>query len=595
MAKWVLKRTKLNIDMMMEEFQIKRSTALALAHRGLNERGAVRRFLYETDEPQKTIHDMKDGSLAITIVETAIKEQKKIAVYGDYDVDGVTSTTILVKAMRAVGANVMYYIPDRHTEGYGLNCNAVTYLYEKGVDVLMTCDNGIASIKEVALAKSFGMTVIIIDHHEPPFTEKESGKTDILPEADAIIDPKQTLCTYPFSLFCAAGLSYKFALALFEKINGTLETTKSLQEELLAFAGIGTVCDIVDLFDENRAIARAGIVALRYTKNIGLQQLAEKNNINLLDIEEYHIGFVIGPCINAAGRLENGMEAVDLFLTEDIAQANEIADILVELNTERKRLTQEGTERLMAMIESQDEKDKIFVVYDEETNESVAGIIAGRIKEEYNHPTIVITKSEDGAKGSGRSIEGYDLFRGLYAHKELFLRFGGHSMAAGFSLEIENIDVLRQKLNEDCMLSEEEFLPVKYIDQILKFSDISMALVKELNGLAPYGKGNPKSLFASTNIEVSRFSIIGKNKNVLKFALREPESDVRISAISFNGINSFVDMLKELYNDEKCAILLETGKLEDCIDLVYTLDINTYNGESSVQLMVKDFRISTAK
>ncbi|MFI3174447.1 MAG: single-stranded-DNA-specific exonuclease RecJ [Bacillota bacterium] len=591
MGKWVLKRTKVNIDMMMEEFQIKRSTALALAHRNINERGAVRRFLYETDEPTKTIHDMKDGTLAVEILEKAVREQKKIAVYGDYDVDGVTSTTILVKTLRAVGGDVMYYIPDRHKEGYGLNEKAVELLHEKGVNLLMTCDNGIASIKEVSLAKTLGMEVVIIDHHEPGFIEKASGKEDVLPEADAIIDPKQSLCTYPFSLFCAAGLSYKFALALFDKMKDTLENTKELQEELLTFAAIGTVCDIVDLIDENRAIVRAGLSILKRSNNLGLQQLVEKNGASLPNIEEYHIGFVIGPCINAAGRLENGKEAVDLFLTEDIAEASPIAESLVALNTERKRLTLEGTERLLAKVESQ-EKDKILVLYDEETNESVAGIIAGRIKETYNHPTIVITKSGEFAKGSGRSIEGYDLFLGLFAHKELFLRFGGHPMAAGFSLEVENIDVLRNKLNADCTLEEDDFLPINRIDQILDFSDISMDLVEELRGLAPFGKGNPKSLFASTNIEVSRFSIIGKNKNVLKFALRDPISDVRISAISFDGLNSFIELLKELYNEEKCAILLETGKLDVCIDFVYTLDINTYNGASSVQLLIKDFRPS---
>ena len=500
------------------------------------------------------------------------------------------STSILYQTILRCGGRAVFYVPHRQKEGYGLNLKAVEDLSAEGVDVLFTCDNGIAALQEIALAKEKGMTVVVLDHHEPGFTGIGEERRDILPKADAIIDPKQRDCPYAFKYMCAGGLSYKFARLLLQEF---CIDDAGLEKQLVSFAAIATVCDIVDLLGENRAIVRKGLPEIRKTENIGLRVLMEEAGLADKIVSDYHIGFIIGPCINATGRLESGRQAVELFCSKNEAEAREKAKNLVQLNEERKHLTEEAAIRAdLALQEGDARKERVLVLYDPTIHESIAGIVAGRIKDKYYHPTILITGSEEGAKGSGRSIEGYHLFEALFENRDLFTRFGGHAMAAGLSLPVENIDILRKRLNEQCRLTEEEMIPVLRIEKALSFAEIDLGLAKELKALAPFGKGNPAPLFGSKGIRVDRLDIIGKEKNILRMTLSEPSSGTRLSAISFDGYDLLCQLLKELYPTEDCDKMILSGQLPGLLDIVYSVDINTYNGRSSVQLMLKDFRFA---
>ena len=590
MKRWLLKRTKVNTAEMAKELGIRQATAAVLANRELYSRKDARDFLFGGEEAFGDPAAMKDMLKGVSLIAQAIQNGKKIAVYGDYDVDGVMSTSILYQTILRCGGRAVFYVPHRQKEGYGLNLKAVEDLSAEGVDVLFTCDNGIAALQEIALAKEKGMTVVVLDHHEPGFTGIGEERRDILPKADAIIDPKQRDCGYPFQLMCAGGLSYKFARLLLQEF---CIDDAGLEKQLVSFAAIATVCDIVDLLGENRAIVRKGLPEIRKTENIGLRVLMEEAGLADKVISDYHIGFIIGPCINATGRLESGRQAVELFCSKNEKEAREKARNLVQLNEERKHLTEEAAIRAdLALQEGDARKERVLVLYDPTIHESIAGIVAGRIKDKYYHPTILITGSEDGAKGSGRSIEGYHLFEALFENRDLFTRFGGHAMAAGLSLPVENIDILRKRLNEQCRLTEEEMIPVLRIEKALSFAEIDLGLAKELKALAPFGKGNPAPLFGSKGIRVDRLDIIGKEKNILRMTLSEPSSGTRLSAISFDGYDLLCQLLKELYPTEDCDKMILSGQLPGLLDIVYSVDINTYNGRSSVQLMLKDFRFA---
>lgn len=590
MKRWLLKRTKINIAVMAQELGIRRATAAVLANRGLASKKTAWDFLYggvdSFDAPEK----MKGLLRGVKVLADAVRQGKQITVYGDYDVDGVMSSTILYLTLRRCGGRVSYYLPHRQKEGYGLNLKAVEMLAAQGTEVLFTCDNGISAIQETALAEELGMTVVLLDHHEPGFTGEGEERRDILPQAEVIIDPKQRDCPYPFKQLCAGGLSYRFARLLLSECG--IEDT-ALEKQLISFAAIATVCDIVDLLGENRAIVRLGLPQIQETENSGLRYLIEEAGLAGKKLTEYHIGFVLGPCINACGRLESGSEAVELFCTEDAEQARTLAKKLVRLNQERKQLTEEAAERAELLLqESGALEDRIFVLYDPKIHESIAGIVAGRIKDKYYHPTILITGSEEGAKGSGRSIEGYHLFEALFANRELFTRFGGHAMAAGLSLPEKNIPSLRQRLNAACTLTEQEMIPVLRLEGALSFAEIDLALAKELEALAPFGKGNPAPLFGSKGISVDRLDLIGKNKDILRMTLSEPKSGIRHQAISFDGFAVLQKELQELYPVEECDKIIKCGRLPQKIDIVYSVDVNTYQGKSSVQLGIKDFRFA---
>lgn len=590
MKRWLLKRSKIDTSTMAEELGIKEPIACVLANRGLAERQQARKFIYGTSEDLRNPFLMKDMALGLELIAQAIRENKKIAVYGDYDVDGVMSTTILYRTILRCGGDALYYVPHRQKEGYGLNVEAIEQLAKDNVEVLFTCDNGIAALEETKKAKELGMTVVILDHHEPGFLNEGGIETDVIPLADAVIDPKQRECDYPFSMFCAGGIAYKFALEL---LRAFAIRDEVLEKEFLCFGAIATVCDIVDLLDENRILVRCGLREISKTTNVGLRVLLEETGMIDKPISEYHLGFIIGPCINATGRLESGRKAVDLFCQKEEGKAREIAKSLIALNEERKSLTSKAAERAIACIERENLlRENVLVLYDEETHESIAGIVAGRLKERFFRPVILITAAHEGAKGSGRSIEGYHLFQALFYCKELFTRFGGHAMAAGLSLSKENIPLLRKRLNDDCQLTKEQLTPVLRLDKQLAFSEIDLELAKEIKALAPFGKENPSPLFASKNIQVDRMDLIGKNKDILRMTLSEKRNGIRLAAISFDGYEEMLNLLKELYPKEECDKMMNGGQIAQQFDFAYSIEINTYNGRSSVQLMIKDFRIS---
>lgn len=587
--RWMIKQTKADLQKMQQVLGITEATAAVLANRGIATRQQAMAFLKAEQAPfYDTLGQMKDAKKAIALLEEAILKGKKIAVYGDYDVDGVTSTSIWYKTIKACKGNVIYYIPHRQKEGYGLNVEAVEELHKKGIEVLLTCDNGIAALEEVKIAKQLQMEVIIADHHEPAFEKEGENRKDILPAADAIVDPKQRDCAYPFKMLCAGGLSYKLAMLLLKKMG---VCHKALEEECLHLAALATVCDIVDLMEENRTIVKKGLKTMAQTSNIGLQALLNETGLLGKTLTEYHMGFVIGPCVNAAGRLETAKTAVALFCEDNMEKAREYARILTEQNNERKEMTKKAAQKLIE--EAQKEqwgKENVLVAFEQSIHESIAGIVAGRVKERFYKPAIVITKAENMAKGSGRSIEGYNMFEELYACKDLFSKFGGHPMAAGLSIPYENIEALRKRLNDNCKLTQQQLMPVLTIEKELSFLEIDMNLAMELKTLAPFGKGNHVPLFGSKNVAVERFSIIGKEKNILRMILRQ--GGVKLSAISFDGLELWKSILKQLYGEQNCDAVLKTSFFEKNLDFVYHVDINTFAGESSVQLVLKDFRIS---
>lgn len=590
MKRWQLKRSKIDIAAMAADLRIQPATAAVLANRNLFSSQKAHAFLSSDASAFYPALEMKGMEQALDLVTKAIKKCMKIVIYGDYDVDGVMSTSILIHAIRYCGGEVTYYIPHRQKEGYGLNADAVSRLAEEGTELLFTCDNGIAALQEVSLAKEKGMQVVVLDHHEPAFSVQADGsKQDILPQADVVIDPKQQDCTYPFSALCAAGISYKFALLLLHRFGWQ---DIDLEKELLCFAAIATVCDVVDLLEENRALVKLGLQAISDTKNFGLRALLQATQLEGKPITEYHFGFRIGPCINATGRLESASIAVELFCTKDEARAQEIAHLLVYFNEERKVMTQEAVERLMEQAENMQDTQKVLVLYDPKLHESIAGIVAGRIKDRYYHPTIVITQAEDGAKGSARSIEGYHMFEALFSCRDLFTRFGGHAMAAGLSLPKENISLLRERLNTDCTLTPQQLTPVLRIEKILSFAEIHMTLAKQLRTLAPFGKENPAPLFATCHVVIEGIRLVGKEKNIMQMRLLETDTGLRLAAISFDGWENLQEILKSLYPNRTCDTILQQGRLPVLFDFVYSVDINSYQGKDSVQLVIRDFRVS---
>ena len=592
MKRWLLRRTKIDTAQMAQDLNITEATACVLAHRGIRGKQEARDFLSGATGTLRDSAEMKDMQRAVALIKQGIAQGKAITIYGDYDVDGVTSTTILYKAVTHCGGRATYYLPHRQKEGYGLNKKAVETLAQQGTELLFTCDNGIAALGEIKLAQELGMQVIVLDHHEPAFLEKDGVREDILPSADAIVDPKQRGCTYPFDMLCAGGLAYKFAQLLLQEMG---REDGALEKELLVFAGIATVCDIVDLLDENRILVQGALqeMARGETRSLGLGILLEEAGLAGKTINEYHLGFIIGPCINAAGRLESGMQVVDLFCTDNPLEAREIAKSLVALNQERKELTAEAVERVRGGLEASDApKDKVLVLYDKDIHESIAGIVAGRVKDAYYRPTIVLTGAEEGAKGSGRSIEGYHIFEEMLGCRELFTRFGGHAMAAGLSLPEANIPALREMLNQRCVLTEEQLTPVLRIDKMLSFSEINFHLLQEIEGLAPFGKANHKPLFASVGITVAQMRLVGQEKKILSLTLSEEESGSRLAAISFDGYEALMGQLKRLYPPEECDKIINSNALSQKMDFVYEIDRNTYQGRSKIQLMIKDFRFS---
>lgn len=586
-AEWRLKVTNCDIDTIAKEANISKTIAKILVNRDIKEIEEVKKFM---NSSLKDMHDpflMKDMDAGTDIILDAIDEGKKIVIYGDYDADGVTSTAILYKALLKLEANVEYYIPDRESEGYGMCSERIQILKEQGTEVILTCDNGISAIEEINFARSLEMQVIITDHHELPFNEFEGKREYIVPRADAVINPKQEDCPYPFKLLCGAGIAFKFVQALYMKLG--IEDNDSY--EFIEFAGIGTICDVVDLIGENRIIAKNSLKMISSTKNIGLNALRGTLGIKENNIKSYHIGFMIGPCINATGRLDTAALSVELLTCNDRNRAIELARTLYDLNKTRQEMTMKNVEEIIGSIENSNFKnDKVLVVYKKDVHESIAGIVAGKVREKFNVPTIILTKGKDMPKGSGRSIEEYNLFEELIKCRELMEKFGGHPMAAGLSVKEENISVLREQLNKNCTLSDSDIRPKIKIDRRIHLSEVNLELINELEELEPFGKGNPTPVFAEKNIEICDIKILGKNQNTLKLTCIIHNNN-KIDAICFNRVEDFKELLKERYGNNYEKVLINPLGLK--LDIIFYPMINDFNGTRKLQLRIKDFRLST--
>lgn len=531
----------------------------------------VREYLQGTIEELADPYLMKGMKEAVSLLRRKIREGASIRIIGDYDIDGVNATHILITALKRAGAKADTVIPDRMKDGYGINEHLIEDAREAGVDTIVTCDNGIAAAKEIAFAKELGMTVIVTDHHDIPYQEEKDGsRTVILPPADVIVNPKQADCAYPFKKLCGAAVAWRLAEALYREEQIPREEFLDLAE----FAAVATVGDIMDLTGENRILVKYGLKRLEQTKNPGYRALLAVNGLEGKKLTAYHIGFVIGPCINASGRLDTAKRALALLGAETKAEAEELAGDLKALNDSRKDLTVKGTQRAVQLIEETELKqDRVLVVYLPDCHESLAGIIAGRIREKYFRPCFVLTDAEDGIKGSGRSIPGYHMFDEMTKVRELFTKYGGHPMAAGLSLKPENVEPFRKAVNENCTLTEEDLTPKIIYDAVLPICYAGEQIIRELELLEPFGKANEKPVFAAANLKVRSARIIGKNQNVLKAVLEGPDG-TRLDTISFGDVQENLAYIE--------------GKQDVCI--LYYPEINEYQGRRSVQLVVESWR-----
>lgn len=569
MEKWFVSAKKADFKEIGRQFDIDPVIARLIRNRDVTGAKAIQEYLRGTIQDIPGPELLKGMKEATSILKQKIREKKKIRIIGDYDIDGVTATYILIKGLERLGARADTYIPDRITDGYGIHMPLIYKALEDGVDTIVTCDNGIAASKEIGFAKEKGLTVIVTDHHEVPFIEDNGERTYILPPADAVINTKQPGCPYPNKNLCGAVVAMKLIWALYDDSH-IPETEK---EEFLELAAIATVGDVMDLQGENRILVKEGLKRLPYTKNKGLQALIRVTGLEGSRISSYHIGFVLGPCINASGRLDTAARSLRLLQCEDAGEAARLAGDLKALNDSRKALTEKGKDAAIQLIENTDlKKDLVLVVYLPECHESLAGIIAGRIREKYNRPVFVLTKGEKGVKGSGRSIQQYSMFEELVKCGDLLDQYGGHPMAAGLSLPEENVSLLRKRLNEQCNLKEEDLIPKVIIDVPMPISYISMKLVEQLSLLEPFGKGNTKPLFAQKNVKAINLRVIGKNHNVTKLQLMDEQGYV-IEAVYFGNIPEFMDFLSA----------------RDKISVTYYPEINRYQGRETLQVIIQNY------
>ncbi|MBU3132201.1 single-stranded-DNA-specific exonuclease RecJ [Clostridium gasigenes] len=587
--KWVVINKKEEFEKLSKNVKENPLALRILANRGISTVEGAKKFL---SPDINNLYDgflLKDMDKGVDIIREAVINNKKIVIYGDYDCDGVISTVILYKALKKVGAKFSYHIPHREEEGYGMHSGRIQKLKDEGYDVILTCDNGISAFEEVKLAKELGMEVVLTDHHDIPLKEVDGEFVSIMPKADAVINPKRNDCTYPFKHLCGAGVALKFSQCLYKKMG----IEENEYKELIEYAAISTVCDVVDLLDENRIIVKNGLKMINKTNNKGLIELRNVTGLQDKEVNEYHLGFVIGPCINATGRLETANLSVDLLITEDEKKAKDLAKKLYDLNARRQELTKESAERIVEKIEKENfHHNKVIVVYDEEIHESIAGIVAGRMKERYNLPCIVLTKGKEMPKGSARSIECYNIFEELSKCKDLMSKFGGHPMAAGLSLLEENIPKLREKLNNICTLTEEDVKPVVKIDLPLPLQYLDEDLIKVIEGLRPFGKGNPSPLFAVKDVEIDKIWLIGKEKNYLKLRCKIPGKNSAIDGLSFDKLEYFKEVYIDKYGEEVFLKACDNNCIRGKIDLIYYPNVNEFNGRRTVQLMIKNLRIS---
>ncbi len=584
--KWVVSAKRADFKGIAKRFHIDQVTARIIRNREVVGDEAMEEYLHGSLADLNDPAQMKDIILAARMLQEKIIQGGHIRILGDYDIDGVQSVYILYSALLRCHAKVDYVIPDRVADGYGLNERLVRQAKEDGADMLLTCDNGIAAYQEIALAKELGMEVIVTDHHETPYTEDAKGKRAYLvPPADAVVNPKQPDCPYPFKELCGAAVAFKLVQSLYAKLG--LPAGEALA--YLENAAFATVGDVMDLQGENRVLVKEGLKALNQTRNYGMRALALRNKIPLGSIKAYHIGFVLGPCLNASGRLDTAKRALLLLLAKDEYQAAQYADELYDLNASRKELTEQGVLQAKEMVEHMGLKeDKVLVIYLPDCHESLAGIIAGRIREQYNRPVFVLTKSEDGVKGSGRSIEQYSMYEEMSKCKELFTKYGGHPMAAGLSLPMEHVELFRRRLNENTTLTEEDLCGKITIDVPMPLSYISKDLVEELDILEPFGKSNEKPVFADKDIEILSIRILGKNQNVCKMQVRGKGFAV-MPALYFGEPKRLLSFLEQKYGSQALGQAMAGGGGSMTASFVYYPEINRYNGRESIQIIVKDF------
>lgn len=569
MEKWMVYNKKADFQKIGSEFGIDPVIARLIRNRDIQDMKEIHSYLYGTLAEIPSPWKMKDMERAVQILQKKITQKKKIRIIGDYDIDGVTATCILLKGLKRLNANVDTYIPDRVKDGYGMHEQLIDKALEDGIDTILTCDNGIAAAAEIEYAKKEGLTVIVTDHHDIPFRDTEDGRIWIIPKADAVVNPKQNDCLYPNKNICGAVVAWKLIWALYERLG--IDSDEIW--DFLELAAIATVGDVMDLQGENRIIVKEGLKKLSSTSFEGLKALICVNNLEGAEITAYHVGFVIGPCINASGRLDTAARSLELLLADNMEDAMKLADDLYDLNQSRKAMTEQGKEQAIQSIEENNlGKDRVLVVYLPDCHESLAGIIAGRIREAYNKPVFVLTKGADGVKGSGRSIEAYSMYEELVKCSDLLTQFGGHPMAAGLSMKEKNVELFRRRLNDNCTLTEQDLIPKIMIDVPMPISYLSKKLTEQLKVLEPFGKGNSKPLFAQKNLRAVGIRVFGRNRNVAKMLLIDGNG-IKMDAVYFGEAQEFVDFVQA----------------HDTISVTYYPEINVFQGRENLQVVIKNY------
>lgn len=587
MSKWFLSTKRADFDKIGEKYSINPVIARVIRNREIIEEKDIEKYLYGSLENLYNPELLLGIKEAVVIIKKKIEGKNKIRIIGDYDVDGICSSYILKRGLVLCGASVDTVIPHRIKDGYGINDQLIEEAHEDGIDTIITCDNGIAASSQIAYAKSLGITCIVTDHHEIPYEENNGEKIYILPPADVIIDPKLMDCPYPFKKICGAVVAWKLMTALFKEYNIKEEDKR----ELLELAGFATICDVMELLDENRIIVKEAIKSMKNSANVGLRALMKVHEINPEILASYHIGFVLGPCFNATGRLDTATRAIELLECKCEREAICIASELKEMNESRKVLTEQGVEDAIQILNSTGiSNDKVIVIYLPDCHESLAGIIAGRIRERYCRPTFVLTKAEEGVKGSGRSIDAYSMYEEMSKCKELFSKYGGHKLAAGLSLPEENVDIFRKRINALCSLGEDDFYEKVTIDVPMPLSYVTEGLIKELELLEPFGMGNHKPVFAQKNLSFISLRVMGKNKDMGKFIV-EDEAQNRFTLLLFRNLHHFLEDVEKKYGKEENGKLVAGNRCKNVLmNIIYYPSINTYNGKNEIQYIIQDWK-----
>ena len=585
MEKWFLANKKADFAAIGKKFGVSPVIAKIIRNRDIVDENDIHKFLYGAMDDLYDPMLMKDMDMLAAELKKSINSGKRIRVVQDYDVDGCMSGYILVTAIRLCGGNADYDVPDRTSEGYGINERIVKSAVNDGIGTLITCDNGIAAGDITSLAKSMGLCVLVTDHHEVQYVNADGKQKYLIPEADAVVDPKRPDCEYPFKHLCGAGIAYKVAEVLYD-IYGR---SKEELNKLLQYAAVATVCDIVNLTGENRIIVKEGFKVLEDMDNYGMRALLDRCLKPGEKISVGRVGFFIGPVINAGGRMSTAQLVMSLLFAKDREEAEDILDVLIELNEERKRETEDAVKNITSKYDGIP-NGNVIIEYNPKCHESVAGIAAGRIKDLYYKPTIVLTDSEDEGyiKGSARSVEGFDIFERLLTVKDLLPRFGGHPMAAGMTLKKDDLEEFIERMNKPGWPDSAEKFKRITIDVAMKFSSLSKEMIRELELIEPCGKGNKKPVFAAKNLKINRMSILGKNRNTIKMMLDDGTAEAE--GIWFGDVDRVISEIIQKYGTAECERLLRGNGAEARTDIIYTPKINYYNGFERIQLDIESFR-----